>query len=536
MLSNSEKSGIQNAELQFLIQDPQAAINADVGAQTFFDSTASLDCFNMGLGIISDKMDVIVANSMFCNLASVPAAQVVHANIYAILGLKSHAVFAIRSILESDNAWSGKIRIEQRALRVDINRIERPFVVAGHKDVASYAVTLQDYSSEYQQLQQIADARSQAEKTDRAKSQFLSHMSHELRTPLNAILGFSQLLNLDDDLNELQRDNVREIESAGQFLLTLINEILDLSRIEAGKIQLADEEIVMKHLVDECIALVKPLAESKSVQLECHVEPGCHIRNDHVRLKQILINLLSNAIKYNVSNGSVALLCYHSKQNQLRIEVVDSGRGIDKEQLSSLFTPFERLDADKRNIEGTGIGLMITRRLVRLMSGEIGVVSSKGHGSLFWIDLPEHASGDAEVFANDPLSNDAWLHPSSVYWCGPRQPELDIVEMLKTARPEMSLQVGTGTPALLPWSRENPQPVVLIAESQLADIKNTPELDIRLKQIPVVVVTTGRGPRLLSALAAKEAGAEFSHSCKLTDFLPLLKTYPLMDKGKGNAN
>jgi PAS domain S-box-containing protein len=231
-------------------------------------------------------------------------------------------------------------------------------------------------------------ARDEAERANRAKSEFLSSMSHELRTPLNAILGFAQLLRHDASLNTDQRDSMDEILKAGRHLLDLINEVLDLACIESGQLSLSLEPVELDELVRECRQLVHPLALARELTLRANEVSRTVVRADRVRLKQAIINLLSNAIKYNRTGGRVELSVWMVDVAYVRIEVVDTGLGIPAGILTAVFEPFNRAGRDGSNIEGTGIGLTITRRLVELMGGKIAASSEVGVGSRFWIDLP----------------------------------------------------------------------------------------------------------------------------------------------------
>lgn len=240
----------------------------------------------------------------------------------------------------------------------------------------------------------LITARHEAERASKAKSEFLSSMSHELRTPMNAILGFSQLLEMED-LSEAHRNYVQEIKNAGFHLLALIDEILDLAKIEAGRIDLRPEPVNIGSLVQECITLVDNLADKKEVTIHYSELSSRILHTDRIRLKQIMLNLISNAIKYNRPGGKIHIDAKESSPpGRLRIMVTDTGIGIAASKLTELFQPFNRLDAANSDIEGTGIGLSLTRRIVELMGGIIGVESKPGLGSMFWFELPMEECGD----------------------------------------------------------------------------------------------------------------------------------------------
>jgi PAS domain S-box-containing protein len=246
----------------------------------------------------------------------------------------------------------------------------------------------------------LITARDEAQAANQAKSLFLSNMSHELRTPLNAILGFGQLLEVDPTLNTDQIDSVQEIINAGRHLLDLVNEVLDLARIESGRLAITLGPVVLDDLVDECLSLTAPLAASRGICFALPAVSGCTVQADRTRLKQALVNLLSNAVKYNSSNGQVRLEYELPDERFIRIHVHDTGIGIAPERLSELFQPFNRLGQELGEVEGTGIGLAITKQLVEAMGGRVGAASATGQGSDFWLELPleegQAAPGDNE--------------------------------------------------------------------------------------------------------------------------------------------
>ena len=280
--------------------------------------------------------------------------------------------------------------------------------------IVGAVVTFRDILRRKRVEEALVQAKEEAERANRAKSDFLSRMSHELRTPLNSILGFAQILEMDkvDKLTSRQKPWVSQVRKAGDHLLELINEILDLARIESGKMAVSMENVDVVPLMKEVLILIMPMAKDRKIKLVNMVSiPSLVVFGDRVRLKQVFLNLLSNAVKYNIENGVISIYYRKTSEGKIRISIEDSGIGVSKDKIDDLFEPFARLDADGSEVEGTGIGLTITRRLVEQMRGNIFVKSTLDKGSCFTLELPtgeaqeDKAPEDATVaFSPKPLN------------------------------------------------------------------------------------------------------------------------------------
>ncbi len=294
--------------------------------------------------------------------------------------------------------------------------------------------------------QKLNEAMAAAEKANRAKTDFLSGMSHELRTPLNAILGFAQLVESGTPPpTPSQKRSIDQILKAGWYLLELINEILDLALIESGKLTLSREPVSLGEVMLECRAMIEPQALKRGISMAFSAfDKPCFVNVDRTRLKQVMINLLFNAIKYNKPGGSVVVEYAPGGAGRLRISVRDTGAGLAPEQLAQLFQPFNRLGKEGSSEEGTGIGLVMTKRLVELMGGAIGADSTPGSGSVFWVELgltaaPRFAVLEAERIALDRPAAPHGAPQRTLLYVEDNPANLELVEQLIARRPDLRL-------------------------------------------------------------------------------------------------
>jgi signal transduction histidine kinase/ActR/RegA family two-component response regulator len=375
------------------------------------------------------------------------------------------------------------------------------------KSVADMANTLRAHGEELERqverrTQELSEAKDTAEAASRAKSEFFSRMSHELRTPLNAVLGFGQLLELYENLTPEQAGAVAEIRSAGEHLLALIDDMLDLAKIEAGGIKVTIEPVALASVLEECRVLVLPLAAERKIGLSMGQEGdgAAFVHADRTRLKQILLNLLSNALKFSRGGGFVKVRCTRS-DGGVKVAVTDSGPGISRENIAKLFVPFSRLGADTAGIKGTGIGLAIAKKLIELMRGSIGVDSVIGEGSTFWFRLPA-AEGAAlkppnVSVARDTASTRAEKRHSIVY-VEDNPANLRLVEQILASRTNMRLFSAHEPYLGLDLIRAHKPALVLLdinlpymdGYEMLEVIRNDPET----RHIPVIAVSAAATP------------------------------------------
>jgi len=332
--------------------------------------------------------------------------------------------------------------------------------------------------TERKRVEEAVLAAESAQRANAAKTEFLSRMSHELRTPLNAVLGFSQLLELDSQqpLSAAQQSRVQHIRQAGTHLLAMINDVLDLSRIESGGVALLSGTVVLQRVVDEALAMVAPAAAEAGVQLRIERDPPSEadprscVQADHLRLRQVLVNLLSNAIKYNRRGGQVVLSWpVDSAVGLVHLRVRDTGQGLSPAQAAHLFEPFNRLGAERSSIEGTGIGLVITQRLVQLMNGRLSVQSEPGVGSVFsaslpWVPTAGTDSGFGALAA--PVQPAA---PYTVLYAEDNPMNVELVRQVMKMRPACRLLVAVNGRSAVEMALRH-RPDLLLLDMHLGDM------------------------------------------------------------------
>ncbi|OYW80753.1 MAG: hypothetical protein B7Z27_03245 [Sphingobacteriia bacterium 32-37-4] len=378
----------------------------------------------------------------------------------------------------------------------------------------------------------LINANKEAQEANKAKIDFLSKMSHELRTPMNSILGFGQLLQMGE-LTPVQEKGVQHILDSGKHLLNLINEVLDISRIESGRISISVEPIEVYEVINEIKDSLLFSANQKNISLNTQLNNTVptYIRADRQRLKQVLINLTNNAIKYNNEGGEVTTSVDIKQTSEdgytpIRISVTDTGWGIDEKDLERIFIPFERIGAEKSNVEGTGLGLAVVKQLVDLMGGKVGVKSAPGKGSTFWIELQQCKSQLDLIQKEATLSQHTAIHNQEgvVLYIEENMPNIELVqEIIDTKRKGIKLVIHMRGSGALEKAIEV-KPSLILLDLNLPD-KHGNDILLELKgneetkQIPVIVISADAMPNQVSILKASGATNYLTKPIEIKSFL-----------------
>ena len=383
---------------------------------------------------------------------------------------------------------------------------------------------------------ELESARAVADKANLAKSEFLSSMSHELRSPLNAILGFAQLMESGTPPpTPVQKASIEQILRAGWYLLELINEVLDLALIESGRVSLSLEPVSLPELLHDCQTMIEPLTQKRDIHLQFPELPGpCFVGADRTRLKQVVINLLSNAIKYNREGGRVHVTCSQRPSQRLRISVQDTGEGLSPTKIAQLFQPFNRLGKEDSDEEGTGIGLVVSKRLVEQMGGEIGVTSTVGLGSVFWIELaltaaPQlHEDLNTLLLAPSLASTAEGVRIRTLLYVEDNRANMALVEQLIERRPDMRLLGAEDATRGIALARAH-QPDIILLDINLPGINGLQALKIlqedpATRHIPVLALSANAMPRDIERGLAAGFFRYLTKPIRVVEFMEALDT------------
>jgi len=427
------------------------------------------------------------------------------------------------------------VRVRFRGLRTDgdwINIESRGRALRDAEGNPTGAVMIsRDVTEAVEAAAALEVAKEEAERANLAKSEFMSRMSHELRTPLNSVLGFAQILQMEMSSSE-ELELIGYIVKSGGYLLELINEVLDISRVESGSIAVELEVVSSAELIRQCVEMVSAQASESGVSIIDNCDSDYYVRADFQRLKQVVVNLLSNAIKYNSAEGSVTLDC-DDIEGRMRLSVTDTGPGVEAQFHDRLFAPFDRLDAESRGIEGTGLGLALSKGLMEAIGGSLGVDSSPGIGSTFWLELPiasaapsapknESNEGQPEPAVGDALS-------STLLYIEDNIGNVRLIERLLLHRPNVrllsSLQGSLGVELA-----QQHRPDLILLDVHLPDLQGIDVLerlqrDERTSSIPVIMLSADASQEQIKRF--NEAGAKdyLTKPLDLEHFLTLLDGY-----------
>ncbi len=409
----------------------------------------------------------------------------------------------IKLAIAQTGKWEGALKLRRKggSQFVSASKIGS---ITDERGAISYVFNIfTDATQDIARQQELTHAKDAAEQANLAKSDFLSSMSHELRTPLNAILGFAQIMQFDEQLSAEHQDSIEEILTGGQHLLKLINEVLDLAKLESGNVVISLEPVRLVDAVNDCWKLLRPVAATRELTLHLVVPDSIYVRADRVRLRQVLLNLISNAINFNRVAGDIAIRSHVGEQGQILLDITDSGEGIAPSRLPDLFKAFNRGGSLPSQTGGAGVGLAIAQRLMHLMDGNVGVNSHVGIGTTFWIELQSDESPVADVPA--PADDvavpqfDEALHLHTVLCIDDNPVNLKLVSQLLSKRPKIHL-ITAHTPGLGIQLALGRKPDLILLDINMPGMDGYQVLEVLktysiTKSIPIIAVTANAAPK-----------------------------------------
>jgi signal transduction histidine kinase/CheY-like chemotaxis protein len=391
-----------------------------------------------------------------------------------------------------------------------------------------------DISEQVQAEIKLHDAMAEVERVSNAKSDFLSKMSHELRAPMNIVLGFAQLLDMDqkEPLSVAQRKNVHYILNQGEHLLNLIDEILDISQIETGQLKISPEPVDVSAVISELSYSIEPLASKHQVHIDLHPsisEPN-FVYADPQRLRQVLLNMITNAIKFNQIGGNISLSSQAFDSNALRICIQDTGIGIKPEKIDMLFTPFVRLSEAQRNAEGVGLGLALSKHMMELMNGDIGVESTPGRGSTFWIELPLAKLPEKNLALNVQKTepDKLFLPACTLLYIEDYEANCTLLRKGLDSFPHVELLWASDGTSGLAMAKQQPDLILLdlgLPDIQGIDVLENLKQDKSTNQIPVVVLSADATKHRIQYLLEAGALAYVTKPYKMKEMLRSLQEW-----------
>jgi len=486
---------------------------------------------------------LLKVNKLACHDLGFSAEELTQMHLYDVL-IEFNATSFQQLLSPLSQAEQDKMRLKTRALRKDGSEyfIELKIRKTHYKDKEVYIAFADDVTDRENLIDELYQAKDIAEHANQAKSDFLSRMSHELRTPMNAILGFSQLMTLNNvtSLDENQLDNLGEITKAGDHLLTLINEVLELSKVESGRVSISLENLDVQQLVKDICLFLQPVAQNYDTSIVNHIKEPAYLLGDRMRLKQVLLNLLSNAIKYGKQGGIIIIDYQANEQGQGVISITDQGQGIAQDKIHSIFDPFERLEQEGGTIEGTGIGLTISKKMTELMGGEIGLESEVGKGSCFWVALPYIKSlentSDLKVKAPHKVLKSIDASHKSILYIEDNPANLKLVERILSTYSNCHFLHAPTASIGLELARAH-QPDLVLMDIHLDGIsgiqaKSMMNQETRLAHIPVVAVSASALPQDIKETEQLGFVGYITKPFQLDSFLQKIENYlfPAIDK------